>query len=58
MASYDHFMKLSGGLLYSTSLSEVVQYTSPLGGYTAASQDFLRDFFIVFSSSPAYHPLP
>jgi hypothetical protein len=23
-----------------------------------AGQDFLRHFFIVFTSSPAYHPLP
>ena len=44
--------------VFSLLLSEVVQYTSPLGGYTTVGQDFLRHFFIVFSSSPAYHPLP
>ena len=49
MAAYDHFMNLSGG---------VVQYTSPLGGYTTAGQDFLRHFCIVFSFSLAHHPLP
>jgi hypothetical protein len=64
MASHDHFVKLYGGLLLLVKLSgtlllgEVVHYTSPLGGYTTAGQDFLRHFSIVFTSSPAYHPLP
>jgi len=52
--SYDHFLKLSGALLL--WLGEVVQYTSALGGYTTVGQDSLKDFFIILSSSPAYHP--
>jgi hypothetical protein len=55
MADHDHLVKLSGGLLLLVKLS---WWNSPLGGYTTVGQDFLRHFFIVFTSSLAYHPLP
>jgi hypothetical protein len=54
MAGHDHLVKFSGGLLV-LKLSGTLLL---LGGYTMAGQDFLRHFFIVFTSSLAYHPLP